>query len=131
MDRGDFSNFRSVNLDTFLKKSLSRWKKKKKKSALGSQRSKKIIADTIEKIQGDRIHKQLFVTDISMQKSLHNTNQNDNGSSNNDAMIDHIGRMWFSENFGALNWRKIDSVIDVNKSTITFHLRQELRLSQG
>ena len=131
MDRGDFSNFRSVNLDTFLKKSLSRWKKKKKKSALGSQRSKKIIADTIEKIQGDRIHKQLFVTDISMQKSLHNTNQNDNGSSNNDAMIDHIGRMWFSENFGALNWRKIDSVIDVNKSTITFHLKQELRLSQG
>ena len=90
MDRGDFSNFRSVNLDTFLKKSLSRWKKK---SALGSQRSKKIIADTIEEIQGDRIHKQLFVTDISMQKSLHNTNQNDNGSSNNDAMIDHIGRM--------------------------------------
>ena len=95
------------------------------------QRSKKIIADTIEKIQGDRIHKQLFVTDISMQKSLHNTNQNDNGSSNNKAIIDHIGRMWFSENFGALNWRKIDSVIDVNKSTITFHLRQELRLSQG
>ena len=93
MDRGDFSNFRSVNLDTFLKKSLPRWKKKGKKSALGSQRSKKIIADTIEKIQGDRIHKQLFVTDISMQKSLHNTNQNDNGSSNNDAMIDHIGRM--------------------------------------
>ena len=93
MDRGDFSNFRSVNLDTFSKKSLSRWKKKGKKSALGSQRSKKIIADTIEKIQGDRIHKQLFVTDISMQKSLHNTNQNDNGSSNNDAMIDHIGRM--------------------------------------
>ena len=66
MDRGDFSNFRSVNLDTFLKKSLSKWKKKGKKSALGSQRSKKIIADTIEKIQGDRIHKQLFVTDISM-----------------------------------------------------------------
>ena len=131
MDRGDFSNFRSVNLDTFLKKSLSKWKKKLKKSALGSQRSKKIIADTIEKIQGDRIHKQLFVTDISMKKSLHNTNQNDNGSSNNDAMIDHIGCMWFSENFGALNWRKIDSVIDVNKSTITFHLRQELRLSQG
>ena len=128
MDRGDFSNFRSVNLDTFLKKSLSRWKKK---SALGSQRSKKIIADTIEKIQGHRIHKQLFVTDIPIQKSLHNTNQNDNGSSNNDAMIDHIGRMWFFENFGALNWRKIDSVIDVNKSTITFHLRQELRLSQG
>ena len=90
MDRGDFSNFRSVNLDTFLKKSLSRWKKK---SALGSQRSKKIIVDTIEKIQGHRIHKQLFVTDIPMQKSLHNTNQNDNGSSNNDAMIDHIGRM--------------------------------------
>ena len=57
------------------------------------QRSKKIIADTIEKIQGDRIHKQLFVTDISMQKSLHNTNRNDNGSSNNDAMIDHFGRM--------------------------------------
>ena len=104
---------------------------RKRKPALGSQRSKKIIADAIKKIQGDRIHKQLFVTDISMQKSLHNTNQNDNGSSNNDAMIDHIGRMWFSENFGALNWRKIDSVIDVNKSTITFHLRQELRLSQG
>ena len=64
-----------------------------------------------DRIQGDRIHKQLFVTDISMQKSLHNTNQNDNGSSNNDAMIDHIGRMWFSENFGALNWHKIDSVL--------------------
>ena len=66
-----------------------------------------------------------------MQKLLHNTNQNDNGSSNNEAIIDQIGRMSFSEKFGILNWRKIDSVIDVNKSTIIFHLRQELRLSQG
>ena len=66
-----------------------------------------------------------------MQKLLHNTNQNDNGSSNNEKIIDQIGRMWFSEKFGILNWRKIDSVIDVNKSTIIFHLRQELRLSQG
>ena len=66
-----------------------------------------------------------------MQKLLHNTNQNDNGSSNNETIIDQIGRMWFSEKFGILNWRKIDSVIDVNKSTIIFHLRQELRLSQG
>ena len=66
-----------------------------------------------------------------MQKLLHNTNQNDNGSSNNEAIIDQIGRMWFSEKFGILNWRKLDSVIDANKSTIIFHLRQELRLSQG
>ena len=66
-----------------------------------------------------------------MQKLLHKTNQNDNGSSNNETIIDQIGRMWFSEKFGILNWRKIDSVIDVNKSTIIFHLRQELRLSQG
>ena len=66
-----------------------------------------------------------------MQKLLHNTNQNDNGSSNNETIIDQIGRMWFSQKFGILNWRKIDSVIDVNKSTIIFHLRQELRLSQG
>ena len=99
MYRDDFLNFRSVKLGYIFKEELVEVEEKlvnifrKRKPFLSSRRLKKIIANAIKTIQGNGIYKQQFLTGISMQKLLHNTNQNDNGSSNNEAIIDQIGRM--------------------------------------